>query len=114
MKKKIKAKEGELTTYDRFVEKLTAHERQKFEEEYQEFMVSELLIAAMTEDGISVRKLAEAAGVSPTIVQGIRSATRNNVSVKSLFKVLDVLGYHLVAEKNGNRLPIDISQARKR
>lgn len=113
MKKKVKVQDSEMTTYARFVGKLTAQEREQFEDEYRELLLSELLIAAMNEDGISVRKLAEAAGVSPTVVQGIRSATRKNVSVQSLFKVLDVLGYHLVAEKNGSRLPIDISQARK-
>ena len=112
MDKKLKEQKVR-STFDEFVGQLTPQEKRAFDEEYRELVLSELLIAAMLKDSISVRKLAEAAGVSPTVIQGIRSGTRKNISVQSLFKVLDVLGYHLVAEKNGSRLPIDISAARK-
>lgn len=64
------------STYDIFYESLSKEEQKKFDEEYRELLVSELLIAAMQEDDISVRRLAQAAGVSPTIVQGIRSGER--------------------------------------
>ncbi len=106
MKKKTKNNEEAQTTYDRVVGQMSAQEREQFEEGYREMLLSELLIAAMSQDGISVRNLAEAAGVSPTIVQDIKMDARKNVSLQSLTKILDALGYQLVAEKKGSRLPL--------
>ena len=53
----------------------------------------------MQEDEISVRSLAKAAGLSPTIVQEIRAGKRKNLSLQSFFKILDALGYSFVLEK---------------
>jgi len=92
---------------------MSPEERKDFEQEYKDLLLSEMLIAAMQEDNISVRKLAKAAGISPTIIQGIRSGTRSNVSAQSLFKILNGLGYNLFAERNGNRIPLDISHLYK-
>ena len=96
------------STYDRFVESMTPRERKKFEEGYKDFLISEMLIAAMEQDGISVRELAKEAGVSPTIIQGIRSGTRENITVKSLLKVLGALGYKLKAEKEDGEISINL------
>ncbi len=96
------------STYEKFVKSLTPKERKEFEKEYKDFLVSEMLLAAMERDAISVRKLAEAAGVSPTIVQGIRSGKRKNVSIQSFLKILNVLGYHLVAERGDYRFPLHV------
>ena len=91
------------STYDRFVEAMTPKEKKEFEEGYKEFLISEMLIAAMEQDGVSVRALAKEAGVSPTVVQGIRSGTRENVTFNSVLKILKALGYKLKAEKaNGD------------
>lgn len=95
------------STYEKFVKLLTPKERKDFEKEYKDFLISEMLLAAMEHDAISVRKLAEAAGVSPTIVQGIRSGKRKNVSVQSFLKILHVLGYSLVAERADCRFPLN-------
>lgn len=102
------------STHDAFFKSLSPQKRKVFEQEYKELLLSEMLIAAMQEDNISIRKLAVAAGVSPTIVQGIRSGTRKNVSARSFFKIFKVLGYELVAEKNGSRFLIDFSFSDKR
>lgn len=67
MTKKIKS------TCDEFIKSLTPQQKKEFEREYKDLLFSELLIAIMEEDEISVRKLAKAAGVSPTIVQAMRS-----------------------------------------
>lgn len=106
MKKKTKNSKEPQTTYDQYISKLSKKELEEFEEGYREMLLSELLIAAMSQDGISVRSLAEAAGVSPTIVQDIKTDARKNVSLQSLTKILDALGYQLVAEKKGSRLPL--------
>jgi len=93
MKKKAKS------TYEEFIE----DEKQKklLDEEYKGLLVSELLIAAMHEDQISVRKLAAAAGVSPTVVQGLKSGDKTNVTIGTLSRILDAVGYRIIlAPKN--------------
>ena len=87
------------STYDEFIESMTPKQRKKFEEEYKDLLISEMLIAAMKQDNISVRELAKEAGISPTIIQGIRSGTRENVAFNSVLKILSALGYKLRAEK---------------
>jgi hypothetical protein len=101
------------STYDKLIASMNPKERKSFEENYRDLLLSEMLIAAMQEDNISVRKLAEAAGVSPTIIQGIRSGTRSNVSAQSLFKIFNGLGYNLFAERDGTRIPLDILSSNK-
>jgi predicted HTH domain antitoxin len=51
------------TTVERFLQ--DAEQKRTFEEEHREFLISELIIALMEEDHISVRKLAKLAGTSP-------------------------------------------------
>lgn len=93
---------------DRFIESLSDEEKKKFDEEYRELLVSEMLIAAMEKDAVSVRELAKAAGVSPTTVQGIRSGA-NNPTIENFFKIFSTLGYTIVAEKDDERFPLCFS-----
>ena len=96
------------TTYEKFLESMTPQQKKEFDEGYRDFLISEMLIAAMEQDGVSVRELAKEAGVSPTIVQGIRSGTRENVSLKSILKIFNALGYQLTAERNGESIPLNM------
>jgi len=96
------------STYEKFLESMSPKQRKEFEEGYKELLISEMLIAAMKQDGISVRELAREAGVSPTIVQGIRSGKRENVSVKSLIKIMNALGYKLKAERENDDFSIGL------
>ena len=95
------------STYERFLSTLTKKQKNEFELEYEELSISEMLIAAMNIDNISVRKLAEISDISPTIIQEVRSGSRKNVSVKSFFKILQGMGYTLFAEKDGTRLMLN-------
>lgn len=61
------------STYEEFIEKLSPEEKIKFDEGYRDLLLSELILAAIAEDEISVRDLAQRAGISPTIVQSMRS-----------------------------------------
>lgn len=81
------------STYDEFIQ----DEKQKalLDQEYHDLLISELVIASMEENKISVRKLAAEAGVSPTIVQGIRSGEKTNINYRTLSKVMGVLGYEI-------------------
>jgi transcriptional regulator with XRE-family HTH domain len=99
-KKNIKKKDELLSTYEKHIQSLSSKELKDYKKGYQELLLSELVIAAMQEDEVSVRKLAKAAGISPTIVQDVRSGKRKNLSLQSFFKILDVLGYSFVLEKS--------------
>ena len=102
MTKKIKS------THDEFLESMTPKEKKEYEKEFKDFVISELILAAMEQDNISVRKLAKLAGVSPTIVQEMRSGAKKSFNIGSFFKVLQGLGYSFFLEKEGkmNRLEL--------
>jgi len=102
-KKKNEVTKKPLSTYDEHMQNLSPKELKVYQKGYQEFLLSELVIAAMQEDDISVRNLAKAAGISPTIVQEVRIGKRKNLSLQSFFKILDALGYSFVLEKPGKR-----------
>lgn len=76
--------------------------REQFEIEYQEFSLSEVILQLMEEEHLSVRELAKKAGVSPSIIQDIRSGNRTNVTLFNLLKILKALGSR-VAVQVGNR-----------
>jgi len=107
-KKKSEATKKPLSTYDEHIQSLSPKELTAYKKGYQEFLLSELVIAAMQEDDISVRNLAKAAGISPTIVQEVRVGKRKNLSLQSFFKILDALGYSFILEKPGkNRKKVE-------
>jgi hypothetical protein len=108
MTKKIKS------TYDKLMESMTPKEKKEYETELKDFIISELVLAAMEEDSISVRKLAKLAGVSPTIVQEMRSGVKKSFNTDSFFKVLKGLGYNLFLERNGHVTPLGISHLSKK
>ncbi len=61
------------STHDKFMASMTEEQKREYEEEYTNLLIEEMIAAAMESDEVSVRKLAKAAGLSPTIVQGARS-----------------------------------------
>lgn len=102
MSKKVKS------TYDEIVESMTPQQKEEFKSDYQDLLISEMLLAAMKQDNVSVRELAKAAGVSPTIIQDIRSGKRENVSLRSVLKILKALGYKFLVEREGTSIPIKV------
>ena len=109
MTKKIKS------TVDELIESLSPEERKEFDEEYKELLLSELIFAAMEKDNISVRKLAKMAGVSPTIVQAMRSGSKTDFSMQSFFKILRGLGSKkFMIELHGHYIPLEIPISNKK
>lgn len=93
MKKKTKS------TYEKFI--TNKKQKKLLDKEYRELLISELLLAAMEEDHISVRKLAAEAEVSPTIIQSLKSGKKTNITIDTLSRILDVIGYQIIlAPKN--------------
>jgi DNA-binding Xre family transcriptional regulator len=99
------------TTYDRVVGNMSPARRKKFEEEYRELVLSELLIALMEEDDVSVRKLAHEAGLSSAIIQGIRSGTKENITLQSFLKILHALDCSLLVKKNQHVYPLELARS---
>ncbi len=98
-----KTKKAEMvTTFDRLMQ--NPDWRDGFEKGYEKFLISEFLIEAMEENNISVRKLAEKAGVSPTIIQNLRSGKRTNVRLNTLIPLLSVLHYKVKFVKEDGSL----------
>jgi DNA-binding Xre family transcriptional regulator len=95
MKKKTKS------TYEKFIE--NKKQKRLLDREYRDLLISELLLAAMEEDHISVRKLAAEAEVSPTIIQNLKSGKKTNITIGTLSRILDVIGYQIIlAPKTGS------------
>lgn len=102
MKKKIKS------TYEKFIE--DKKQKKLLDKEYRDLLISELLLASMEEDHISVRKLAAEAEVSPTIIQGLKSGKKTNITLETLSRILDVIGYQIIlAPKSGTRKQLKLT-----
>lgn len=94
------------TTFDR--EMQDPGFKEEFEVEYQEFALSELLLQLMQEEHLSVRKLAKAAGISPSVIQDIRSGKRSNITVQNLSKILKVLGGRVAVQIGEQYVPLGL------
>ncbi len=69
--------------------------KEDFNKGYEEFLLSEFLCEQMENKGLSVRELANRAGVSPTTIQNMRKGNSENVKLKTLLSVLHELGFKL-------------------
>jgi DNA-binding Xre family transcriptional regulator len=64
-------------------------------------MITELIMNAMKQDKITVRVLAKKAGLSPTIIQDLKSGKRSGISLKSFLKIIQVLECDFAIERDG-------------
>ena len=86
------------TEFDKFFRE---HPEQKeiFDKEYEAFSLSEFMLEKMEAEKISVRALAQKAGVSPTVIQKIRSKNAERINYRTFSNVLNSLGYRIKIEK---------------
>ena len=63
-----------------------------FDKAYKELCLSEIVLALMEREATSVRALAREIGVSPTVIQGIRSGKRSNITLRTLLDLTSALG----------------------
>lgn len=93
-----KSKKEYSSTYERLI-----NEDPDFEKDlskvYREFLLSELLLAVMEEDHVTIRALAKEAKVSPSLIQDLRSGKKENLTFKSFSNIINALGYDLILEK---------------
>ena len=76
--------------YDEFVS--NPRRKKLVEKAYKELCLSEIVLALMEQSAISVRELAKEVGVSPTVIQGIRSGKHANITLSTLFELTAALG----------------------
>ena len=93
-----KKKKEYSSTYERLISEDPDFEKD-LNKRYHEFILSELLLAIMQEDHISIRKLAEEANVSPSLIQDLRSGKRENLTLKNFSNIISALGYDIILEK---------------
>jgi DNA-binding Xre family transcriptional regulator len=86
------------TTFDKFIAN-NPQENMIFDKEYNQFLLSELVLEKMEEEHLSIRTLAEKAGVSPTVIQKMRSKNAEKINYKTFSNVLNTLGYRICIEK---------------
>ncbi len=89
----MKNKKEPLSTFDKLMQ--DPKWKTEFEKGYEKFLISEFIIEAMEENHISVRKLAKVAGVSPTIIQNMRTGKSKNISINILAPILSALNYRI-------------------
>ena len=88
------------STFDEFI---TNDSKQKalFDQEYDEFLLSEFIIQKMEEENLSVRSLAQKASVSPTVIQKLRNNDNDEkITYSTFMSVIRSLGYKMRLEKS--------------
>lgn len=93
-----------LSTFER--EMKNASFRKKFELEYEEFLLSELIHSLMESDNKSVRVLAKEVGLSPTVIQKLRSGQQDDVKLRNFINISHACGYNVVLEKGNDRIAL--------
>ena len=86
------------TTFDKFINS-DPKEKELFDKEYNEFLLSEFVLEKMEAEQISVRTLAKKAGVSPTVIQKIRTKNAEKINFRTFTNVLHSLGYRINIER---------------
>ncbi|HBR70125.1 TPA: hypothetical protein DIC20_03050 [Candidatus Dependentiae bacterium] len=81
------------TTYEKIIS--DPKRKKRIEEEYQTLLISELIQAAIEKDLITVRELAREAGVSPTIIQELKTGKRKDITLRTASKILNTIGYEV-------------------
>jgi len=90
------------STFDR--EMKDASFRKQFEEEYQDFLLSEIISILMEDEGKTVRKLAHEVGLSPTVIQKLRSGKQKDVKLRNFINISHACGFNVILEKGDDRI----------
>ena len=86
-----------LTTYERKMR--DAKFKKAYEASYKELLFSELILSMMDDDNKSIRKLAEEANLSKSVIQDLRSGKQDDIKVSNLIKLAKAFGYEVILKK---------------
>jgi len=81
-----------------------APENRKSKVDLQE--VASILKAKMEEKKVSVRKLAFQTGISPAIIQDLRSGKKNNITLVNLVSIFDALNLSMFLRSGKSQIRI--------
>ena len=87
-----------MTTFEKFFIE-NPDQKDIYEKEYNDFLLSEFMLEQMEAQHISVRELAKKADVSPTVIQKLRLKDSQKVNLTTFTSVLRCLGYQIKLEK---------------
>ncbi|HCJ1069257.1 TPA: helix-turn-helix domain-containing protein [Legionella pneumophila] len=93
--------EKQLSTFEREMQDPLF--REQFDKEYDEFLLSEIIKALMKNGKMSVRKLAEKAGLSTTVIQKIRSGEQDDVKLSNFLNISHSCGFKVILEKGDDK-----------
>lgn len=93
-----------LSTFEREMQDPTF--REEFEKEYNEFLLSETIHTMMDKAHKSVRKLANESGLSPTVIQNIRSGTQEDIKLSNFINISHACGYKVFLERDEQRIAL--------
>ncbi len=97
-----------LSTFERMMK--DASFKEQFNEQYREFLLSELIIALMESDGKSVRQLAKECSLSTNVINKIRTGKQEDVKLSNFVSISEACGYHLCLQKNNELIPLHIKK----
>lgn len=80
--------------------------RESFEKGYREFALSEILRGLMKESHKTVRGLAQEVGLSPTVIQKVRSGEQQDLKISNFLTIAEACGYHLCLQKGEKRIEL--------
>jgi len=80
--------------------------KEEFEKEYNQLQLSETILKIMKEAHKSIRKLAKEAGLSPTIIQNIRSGAQEDMKLSNFINISHACGYKVVLAKDKRRIAL--------
>ena len=80
--------------------------KKAYQDGYEDFVLSELIRALMENDKKSVRGLAKKVGLSPTVIQDIRSGKQEDMKVKNFVSIVHACGYHLFLANEREKIPV--------
>ena len=97
-----------MTTFEKFFEE-NPEQKDIYNKEYNDFLLSEFMLEQMEAQHLSVRELAKQADVSPTVIQKLRTKDALKVNLTTFTSVLHCLGFQIKLEK----MPITTYSLRK-
>lgn len=101
-------KKKSVSTYQRTMK--GPNRRARFESKYTRFMLSEIILGLMEQEKVSVRVLAKKVGLSPAVIQDIRSGKRSNITIKNLLGITASLGATVNIEKDNRSYCLDCAE----
>jgi len=72
-------------------------------------VLSELILAMMAEDKVSVRNLAEEVGIAPSVLQSVRSGKHSNMTLRNFIKLISALGGEVTVKRGTSYIPVKIA-----